>query len=50
MDDNTQYIAADNINDLIKSLKEASTALFQCFDNNFLKSNPNKCHLLISTE
>ena len=28
-DDNTSYIAADNTDDLIKSLKEASTALFQ---------------------
>ena len=28
-DDNTSYIAADNIDDLIKSLEEASTALFQ---------------------
>ena len=28
-DDNTPYIIADNIDDLIKSLEEASTALFQ---------------------
>ena len=34
--------------DLIKSLEEASSALFQWFDNNFLKNNPGKCHLLIS--
>ena len=32
-------IVADNI-------EEASTALFQCFDNNLLKNNPDKCHLL----
>ena len=37
-DDNTSYIAADNIDDLIKSLEEASTALFQWFDNSFLKT------------
>ena len=35
-------IVADNI-------EEASTALFQCFDNNLLKNNPDKCHLLISS-
>ena len=28
-DDNSPYIAADNINDLNKSLEEASNALFQ---------------------
>ena len=44
-DDNTSYIAADNIDGLIKSLEEASTALFQCFDNSFLQ---NKFHLLIN--
>ena len=43
------YNAADNIADLIKSLEEASTALFQWFDKNLLKSNPGECHLLISS-
>ena len=42
-------VAADNINDFIKSLEEASTALFQWFDNNLLRKNPDKCHLLISS-
>lgn len=41
--DYTLYIV-DNI-DIIKSLKAASTALFQWFDDNLLKSNPGKCHL-----
>ena len=35
-------IVADNI-------EEALTALFQWFDNNILKNNPGKCHLLISS-
>ena len=48
-DDNAPYIAADNIGDLIKSLEEASSALFQWFDNNLLKNNPGECHLLISS-
>ena len=47
-DDNTSYITADNIDDLIKSLEEASTALFQWFDHIFLKSNLGKFHLLIN--
>ena len=48
-DDNTPHVIADNIDDLIKSLEEASTALFQWFDNNLLKSNPDKCQLLMSS-
>ena len=34
---------------LSKSLEETSTALFQWFDNNLLKSNHDKCHLLINS-
>ena len=33
-DDKIPYIAADNIDDLIKLLEEESTVLLQCFDNN----------------
>ena len=47
-DGNTPYIAADNIHDLIKSLEEASIALFQWFDNSFFKYNFDKFHLLIN--
>ena len=48
-DDNTPYISADNIDDIIKSLETTSTALFQWFDTNFLKSNPGEFHLLINS-
>ena len=37
-DNNTLYVFADNTDDLIKSLEEAYTALFQWFDNNLLKA------------
>ena len=30
-------------------MEEAFTALFQWFDNNLLKSNPDKCYLLITS-
>ena len=43
------YIAADNIDDLIKSSKKVSTALSQEFDNNLFKNNPGESHLLISS-
>ena len=39
---NTPYLVADKINDLIQSLEEASEALFQSFDKNLSKSNPDK--------
>ena len=48
-DDNISYIIADNIDDLIKSMDEASTVLFQWFNNNLFKTNPGKRHLLISS-
>ena len=34
---------------LIKSLEEASKEFFRWFDDNLMKSNPDKCHLLVST-
>ena len=48
-DDNTPYVIADDINGVIKSLEKASKALFESFENNLLKSNANKCHLLVSS-
>ena len=31
------------------SLEEASKSLFTWFDNNLMKSNADKCHLLVSS-
>ena len=45
----TPYIIADNIDYLIKSLEEASTALFQWLDDNLLKSNSDKCYPQLSS-
>ena len=39
---------ADNVDDLIRSLEQASNGLFEWFKNNLLKSNAYKCHLLVS--
>ena len=46
-DDNTAYVIDDNINGV--SLEKASKALLEWFKNNFLKSNADKCHLLVSS-
>ena len=40
---------ADNVDNLITSLEEASNGLFEWFKNSLLKSNADKCHLLFST-
>ena len=48
-DDNASYIVADDINVVITSLEKASKALFEWFENNLLKSNAHKCHLLASS-
>ena len=47
--DNTPYATANDIDSLITSLEEASKSLFIWFDNNLMKSNADKCHLLVSS-
>ena len=47
-DDNTPYMIADNVDDLITPLEQASNDLFEWSKNNLLKSNADKCHLLLS--
>ena len=42
-------VIADDINGVIASLEKASKALFEWFENNLLKSNADKCHLLVSS-
>ena len=48
-DDNTPYVIADDINGVITSLEKASKVLFEWFENNLLKGNADKCHLLVSS-
>ena len=38
---------ADNVDDLITSLEQVSNDLFEWIKNNLLKSNSDKCHLLV---
>ena len=48
-DDNTPYTSSNDVTGLINSsLEETSKDLFKWFDNNLIKSNPDKCHLLVS--
>ena len=48
-DDNTPYATANDIDSLIVSLEEASKSLFTWFENNLMKSNADKCHLLVNS-
>ena len=47
--DNTPYISASNINEFILSLERGTDTLFKWFSDNVMKSNADKCHLLVST-
>ena len=48
-DDSTIYNAADNIEEVILSLQESSKKLLKWFCDNQMKSNGDKCHLIVST-
>ena len=49
VDNNTPYTSSNDVKVLIKSLEEASNEFSKWFDDNLMKSNPEKCHLLVST-
>ena len=48
-DDNTIYDAGDSIDEVVFSLQESSKKLFKWFTDNQMKTNENKCHLIVST-
>ena len=47
-DDNTPYVSADTIDEVIKRLETASVKLFKWFADNQMKANQDKCHLIVS--
>ena len=48
-DNNTIYDAIDNIDEVIFSLQESSKKLFKWFADNQMKTNKDKCHLIVRT-
>ena len=46
--DSTPYMNADNVDDLMTSLRQASNALFEWSQDNILKSNTDKCGVYIN--
>ena len=47
-DDTTPYTGGQNIYDVIESLENCAIILFRWFENNFMKANSDKSHLLLS--
>ena len=43
-DDNTNYVVADTIDDLLNTLQRETNVLLKWFKINEMKSNDNKCH------
>ena len=47
-DDNSTYTVEDNILDLLKCLEHETSTVLNWFKVNEMKSNSNKCHLIVS--
>ena len=48
-DDATPYVCRKDITSVIKSLEDAAEIVFTWFKNNQMKSNEDKCHVVLST-
>ena len=48
-DDNTSFLSGKNVEEVLNSLENVSSNLFQWFTENELKGNESKYHLLISS-
>ena len=45
---NTPYVSAGTINEVIKRLETASVKLLKWFPDNQIKVNQDKCHLIVN--
>ena len=48
-DDNTPYTTGKSVPEVIEKLEDTSDKLFKWFSDNGMKANPDKCHLLLSS-
>ena len=48
-DDTTPYALDLKLENIVKLLEENADELFDWFSNNYLKANPEKCHLFVIT-
>ena len=49
-DDNTPYVCSENVDVTLEKLEEVGKLLVEWFSNNFLKTNADKSHLILSTD
>ena len=47
-DDTTPYALNSKLENIFRLLEENAGKLFDWFSNNYLKANPDKCHLLVN--
>ena len=47
-DDNAPYCIGKTPKEVISQLEKSSVSIFEWFENNEMKANPGKCHLLLS--
>ena len=47
-DDSTPYVTNIDINEGINDIERITSTLIEWFSNNYMKANPDKCHLLTS--
>ena len=48
-DDNTPYTSDISLNLVLENLESSTHDLFRWFKENHMKANPDKCHLLVTT-
>ena len=48
-DDNTPFFVGKDLDDVISKLQNASKTLFQWFNDNQMKANPDKCNFICSS-
>ena len=49
-DDNTPYNFDFNLDNVISNLEKFTNSLLNCFRENHMKANTDKCHLLVSSD
>ena len=49
-DNNTPYTSGQNIDTVIRTLENDADRLLKQFSNNQMKTNKNKCHLLLNNK
>ena len=48
--DNTPCVCSENVDVTLEKLEEVGKVFFEWFSNNFLKTNTDKCNLILSTD